>query len=255
MANITDWCTFMLYILSDLAYPKQQQNNSEDLKTEGRNKLHDSINFSEILIVRKLLSDPPGASKCGPQWGEIYCQLNPDWWSSLTAAAASGKCPHAENNPLHRLLMERPKLVFGPEPRTRVSSVAMQNWRADSWARILIDHSGAYRNVECGEVNGKGKSYRERAWRAVCVLSHMVLKDGHGPWRTQEMLKRCIFLTTSQMPSYKYTGERETTNSIYSTTGVYQHQHSCIRHVFYRKHVWRRLAAINPHGKYNCSTK
>lgn len=203
------WCKYYSCYIFWVIQLIQNRTTVRTWKQKEAIKLHDSINISEILIVWKLLSDSPEASKCGPQWGEIYCQLNPDWWSSLAAAAASGKCPHAENNPLHRLLMERPKLVFGPKPRTRVSSVAMQNWRADSWARILIDHSGAYRNVECGEVNGKGKSYRERAWRAACVLSRMVLKDGHGPWRTREMLKRCIFLTASKMPSYKYTGERE----------------------------------------------
>lgn len=215
-----------------------------------------SFVYPIFLIVWKLLSEPLEArvcsSKCGPQWGEIHCQLNPDWWSSLTAAAASGKCPHAENNPLHRLLMEWPKLVFGPKPRTRVSSVAMQNQRADSWAQILIDHSGAYRNVECGEVNGKGKSYRERAWRAVCVLSRVVLKGGHEPWRTQETLKS--FILPLECPATS-TWERETTCSIYTTIGVYQHQHSCIIHAFYRKHLWRMLAATNPHGKHNCSTK
>ncbi len=208
---------------------------------------HDFLRISEFFNCLKVIErSTRGESVFEQMWaamGGNPLPAEPRLMIVLTAAAASGKCPHAENNPLHRLLMEWPKLMFGPKPRTRVSSVAMQNQRADSWAQILIDHSGAYRNVECGEVNGKGKSYRERAWRAVCVLSRVVLKDGHEPWRTQETLKS--FRLPLECPATS-TWERETTSSIYTTIGVYQHQHSCIIHAFYRKHLWHACCHKSP---------
>lgn len=108
---------------------------------------------------------------------------------------------------------------------------------------------------ECGVWRGKREReviQRERAWRAVCVLSRVVLKDGHEPWRTQETLKS--FRLPLECPATS-TWERENTSSIYTTIGVYQHQHSCIIHAFYRKHLWRMLADTNPHGKHNCSNK
>lgn len=210
-------------------------------------------------------------SKCGPHRGEIHCQLNPDWWWALTAATASGKCPHAENNPLLTLLMERPELVFGPEPRTRVSSVAVQETRL-----ITMVHRGTLSVERKMRVSYEitythPERERKRVYRA--SMGHVVTKS-------QGLFNAHFFCMVPTQPIHLtwpwvgiFTGikysvfplllrDKETQTE---REWARDHKHHLYHHrslsaalmhyiCFIQKKSMMQLAAPNPHGKHNRST-